>query len=65
MAASTRADIRVGDMTIRYLVEGNQSAGAVAIFEFDVPRLVIRNDAPSGKGLTSLSTAGLLTFVPY
>jgi len=37
MAASTRADIRVGDMTIRYLVEGNQSAGAVAIFEFDVP----------------------------
>jgi quercetin dioxygenase-like cupin family protein len=37
MAASAHADIRVGDMTIRYLVEGDQSAGAVAIFEFDVP----------------------------
>src|SRR5437764_13814330 len=37
MAASTPADIRVGDMTIRYLGEGNQSGGAVAIFQFDVP----------------------------
>jgi quercetin dioxygenase-like cupin family protein len=37
MAASTREEIRVGEMTIRFLVEGSQSAGSVAVFEFDVP----------------------------
>ena len=37
MATSTRDEIRVGDMTIRFLLEGEQSVGSVAIFEFDVP----------------------------
>ena len=37
MATSTREEIRVGEMTIRFLIEGSQSAGSVAIFEFDVP----------------------------
>jgi quercetin dioxygenase-like cupin family protein len=37
MATSTREEIRVGDMTVRFLVEGEQSAGSLAIFEFDVP----------------------------
>jgi quercetin dioxygenase-like cupin family protein len=37
MATSTREEIRVGDMAIRFLVEGAQSAGSVAVFEFDVP----------------------------
>jgi quercetin dioxygenase-like cupin family protein len=37
MAASTREEIRVGEMAIRFLVEGSQSAGSVAVFEFDVP----------------------------
>jgi quercetin dioxygenase-like cupin family protein len=37
MTTSTREEIKVGEMTIRFLVEGEQSAGAVAIFEFDVP----------------------------
>ncbi|HEY2311508.1 MAG TPA: cupin domain-containing protein [Gaiellaceae bacterium] len=37
MAASTREEIRVGEMVIRFLVEGSQTAGSVAIFEFDVP----------------------------
>ena len=37
MAARTREEIRVGDMAIRFLVEGKQSAGSVAVFEFDVP----------------------------
>jgi quercetin dioxygenase-like cupin family protein len=37
MATMTREEIRVGDMAIRFLVEGNQSAGSVAVFEFDVP----------------------------
>jgi quercetin dioxygenase-like cupin family protein len=37
MAAPMREEIRVGEMAIRFLVEGSQSAGSVAIFEFDVP----------------------------
>ena len=37
MATSTREAIEVGDLTIRYLVEGEHSAGSVAVFEFDVP----------------------------
>lgn len=37
MATSTREEIRVGEMAIRFLIEGSQSAGSVAIFEFDVP----------------------------
>jgi quercetin dioxygenase-like cupin family protein len=37
MTTSTRNEIRVGDMTIRFLLEGEQSGGSVAIFEFDVP----------------------------
>src|SRR5436305_13132686 len=37
MATSTHEEIKVGAMAIRFLVEGEQSAGAVAVFEFDVP----------------------------
>lgn len=37
MAASTGEEIRVGEMAIRFLLEGEQSAGSVAVFEFDVP----------------------------
>jgi len=37
MAASTREQIRVGEMEIRFLLEGEQSDGSVAVFEFDVP----------------------------
>jgi quercetin dioxygenase-like cupin family protein len=37
MTASTREEIRIGGMAIRFLVEGDQSAGSVAVFEFDVP----------------------------
>ncbi len=32
-----REEIKVGEMAIRFLVEGEQSAGSVAVFEFDVP----------------------------
>ena len=34
---STREEIRIGQLAIRFLVEGKDSAGSVAIFEFDVP----------------------------
>ena len=37
ITASTREEIRVGEMTIRFLLEGDQSDGAVVVFEFDVP----------------------------
>jgi quercetin dioxygenase-like cupin family protein len=37
MLASTREEIRVGPMAIRFLVEGDESGGSVAVFEFDVP----------------------------
>ncbi len=34
---NTREEIKVGEMTIRFLLEGEQSDGSVAMFEFDVP----------------------------
>lgn len=37
MSAGTPEEVMVGEMTIRFLVEGEQTAGSVAVFEFDVP----------------------------
>jgi len=37
MATMTSEEIRVGDLAIRFLVEGEESGGSVAVFEFDVP----------------------------
>ena len=37
MSTSMREEITVGELAIRFLVEGEQSAGSVAVFEFDVP----------------------------
>lgn len=37
MTVSTREEIKVGEMAIRFLIEGSQSSDSVAIFEFDVP----------------------------
>jgi quercetin dioxygenase-like cupin family protein len=37
MATSMREEIKVGEMAIRFVIEGEQTAGAVALFEFDVP----------------------------
>ena len=37
MTTTTREEIKVGQMAIRFLVEGEESAGSVAVFEFDVP----------------------------
>lgn len=34
---TTPEEIKLGDMTIRFLLEGEQSDGSVAMFEFDVP----------------------------
>ena len=37
MTADTREEIRVGELAIRFLLEGEQSGGSAAVFEFDVP----------------------------
>ena len=37
MTSTTHTEIKVGELAIRFLIEGEQSAGSVAIFEFDVP----------------------------
>jgi quercetin dioxygenase-like cupin family protein len=36
-STTTPEEIRIGQMAIRFLVEGEQSGGSVAVFEFDVP----------------------------
>jgi len=37
MSVSTREEIRIGQLVIRYLLEGAESGGSVEMFEFDVP----------------------------
>jgi quercetin dioxygenase-like cupin family protein len=37
MTTSTREEIRIGQLAIRFLVEGDASGGTVSVFEFDVP----------------------------
>ncbi len=37
MPMSMSEEIRIGQMAIRFLVDGTESNGSVAIFEFDVP----------------------------
>ena len=37
MTTSTREEIGIGPLAIRFLVEGEESGGSVAVFEFDVP----------------------------
>ncbi len=37
MPTSTSEEIRIGQVAIRFLLEGEASGGSVAVFEFDVP----------------------------
>jgi quercetin dioxygenase-like cupin family protein len=37
MARSPSEEIRIGQLAIRFLLEGEASGGSVAVFEFDVP----------------------------
>jgi quercetin dioxygenase-like cupin family protein len=37
MTTSTCEEIRIGQLAIRFLIEGGASGGTVAVFEFDVP----------------------------
>ena len=64
MAASTHEQIRVGDVTIRFLLEGEQTAGSVAVFEFDVPAAaqVAATHSHDGYEETIYGLAGVLTW---
>src|SRR6476661_1589180 len=37
MVAGATEEIRIGQLAIRFLLEGKASGGSVAVFEFDVP----------------------------
>jgi len=64
MTTSAREEIRVGELAIRFLVEGEQSAGSVAVFEFDVPAgaKVAAAHSHDGYDETIYGIDGLLTW---
>ena len=64
MATSTGEEIRLGQLAIRFLVEGKASGGTVAVFEFDVPSGAKVPIAHSHDGYeeTIYGLEGVLTF---
>jgi quercetin dioxygenase-like cupin family protein len=64
MATRTSEEIGVGELVIRFLVEGEESAGSVALFEFDVPAGAKVPVAHSHDGYeeTIYGLAGVLTW---
>jgi quercetin dioxygenase-like cupin family protein len=64
MTTETHEELRLGPLTIRFLLEGEASAGAVAMFEFDVPagaRVPIAH-SHDGYEETIYGLAGVLTW---
>jgi quercetin dioxygenase-like cupin family protein len=64
MATNVREEIKVGNLAIRFVVEGEQSGGSVAVFEFDVPAGARVPVAHSHDGYeeTIYGLAGVLTW---
>jgi quercetin dioxygenase-like cupin family protein len=64
MVTDTREEIRIGQLAIRFLVEGEASGGSVAIFECDVPVGAKVPVAHSHDGYeeTIYGLTGVLTF---
>ena len=64
MATTTREEITVGAMAIRFLLEGEQSGGSVSMFEFDVPAgwSVAAAHSHDGYEETIYGLAGVLTW---
>ena len=64
MATSVREEIRVGQLAIRFLVEGEESGGSVAMFEFDVPAgmSVAARHSHDGYEETIYGLEGVLTW---
>jgi quercetin dioxygenase-like cupin family protein len=60
----SREEIRIGPLSIRFLVEGQTSGGSVAVFEFDVPAEAKVPVAHSHDGYeeTIYALAGVLTW---
>src|SRR4051794_26149760 len=64
MHTTTREEIKVGALAIRFLIEGEQSGGSVAVFEFDVPAGTTLPAAHSHDGYeeTIYGLEGILTW---
>ncbi len=64
MATITRDEIKVGPLAIRFLVEGDESGGTVAVFEFDVPAgtKVAAGHSHDGYEETIYGLEGVLTW---
>ena len=64
MATTMRDEIKVGGMAIRFLVEGTESGGSVAVFEFDVPAgtKVAAGHSHDGYEETVYGLEGVLTW---
>jgi quercetin dioxygenase-like cupin family protein len=64
MTTGTREEIKVGQLAIRFLVEGSASGGSVAMFELDVPvgaRVPVAHSHDAYEE-TIYGIAGVLTF---
>jgi len=64
MATRMREEIKVGQLAIRFLVEGEESEGSVAVFEFDVPAgaKVAAGHSHDGYDETIYGLDGVLTW---
>ncbi len=64
MTTGTSEEIKVGPLAIRFLVEGEESGGSVAVFEFDVPAgmKVAAGHSHDGFEETIYGVAGVLTW---
>jgi quercetin dioxygenase-like cupin family protein len=64
MASVTSEEIRIGQLTIRFLIQGAETDGALAVFEFDVPAGAKVPIAHSHDGYeeTIYGLAGVLTW---
>ena len=64
MTTSMREHIRVGEMMIRFLLEGEESGGSLAVFEFDVPTgaKVAAAHSHDGYDETIYGIEGMLTW---
>jgi len=64
MATDTREEIRVGQLAIRFLLDGEESGGSVAAFEFDVPAgaKVAAGHSHDGYEETIYGLEGVLTW---
>jgi quercetin dioxygenase-like cupin family protein len=64
MSTKMREEIKVGPLAIRFLVEGEESGGSVAVFEFDVPAgmKVAAGHSHDGYEETIYGLEGVLTW---